>query len=90
MLTILLLIIAIVGIVLMYVGLHTFMVYGNRNSYFYNRLLFYLHGYKTIKRSVSMLREDIRGICHKPCLYNDNGKCDMWDETEKCDNQIDV
>ena len=72
------------------------MVYGNRNSYFYNRLLFYLHGYKTIERSVSMLREDIRGTCHKPCLYNDNGKCDMWDEisvpdeTEKCDNQIDV
>ena len=72
------------------------MVYGNRNSYFYNRLLFYLNSYKTIKRSVSMLREDIRGICHKPCLYNDKGKCDMWDEisvpdeTEKCDNQIDV
>ena len=72
------------------------MVYGNRNNYFYNRLLFYLHGYKTIKRSVSMLREDIRGICHKSCLYNDNGKCDMWDEisvpdeTEKCDNQIDL
>lgn len=43
-----------------------------------------------------MPREDIRGTCHKPCLYNDNGKCDMWDEisvpdeTEKCDNQIDV
>lgn len=72
------------------------MVYGNRNSYFYNRLLFYLYGYKTIKRNVSMLREDIRGTCHKPCLYNDNGKCDMWDEisvpdeTEKCDNQIDL
>ena len=37
-----------------------------------------------------MIREDIRGTCHKPCLYNDNGKCDMWDETEKCDNQIDL
>ena len=42
---------------------------------------------------VSMLREDIRGICHRPCIYNDEGKCDMWDElsvpdeTEKCDNQ---
>lgn len=40
-----------------------------------------------------MLREDIRGICHRPYVYNDNGKCDMWDEisvpdeTEKCDNQ---
>lgn len=43
-----------------------------------------------------MLREDIRGICHRPCIYNDKGKCDMWDEisvpdeSEKCDNQIDV
>ncbi len=39
---------------------------------------------------VSMLREDIRGICHRPCIYNDKGKCDMWDElsvpdeTEEC------
>ena len=45
---------------------------------------------------MSMLREDIRGICHRPCIYNDEGKCDMWDEisvpdeTEKCDNQIDL
>ena len=43
-----------------------------------------------------MLREDIRGTCHRLCLYNDNGKCDMWDEisvpdeTEECANQIDV
>ena len=40
-----------------------------------------------------MLREDLRGICHRPYIYNDEGKCDMWDElsvpdeTEKCDNQ---
>lgn len=40
-----------------------------------------------------MLREDIRGICHRPCIYNDEGRCDMWDElsvpdeSEKCDNQ---
>lgn len=40
-----------------------------------------------------MLREDIRGICHIPCIYNDESKCDMWDElsvtdkAEKCDNQ---
>lgn len=27
-----------------------------------------------------MLREDIRGICHRPCIYNDKDKCDMWDE----------
>ena len=55
--------------------------------------------YRAIKQLIwntSMLREDVRGTCHKPCLYNDNGKCDMWDEisvpdeTEKCDNQIDV
>lgn len=44
----------------------------------------------------SMLREDIRGICHRPCIYNDKDKCDMWDqlsvpdETEECANQIDV
>lgn len=43
-----------------------------------------------------MLREDLRGICHRPCIYNYEGKCDMWDElsvpdeTEKCDNQMDV
>lgn len=27
-----------------------------------------------------MPREDIRGICHRPCIYNDEGRCDMWDE----------
>ena len=43
-----------------------------------------------------MLREDPREICNKSCIYNNNGKCDMWDElsvpdeTEKCDNQMDV
>ena len=40
-----------------------------------------------------MLREDLRGIYHRPYIYNDEGKCGMWDElyvpdeTEKCDNQ---
>ena len=35
-------------------------------------------------------------MCHIPCIYNDEGKCDMWDklsvpdETEKCDNQTNV
>jgi hypothetical protein len=48
------------------------------------------------KYNVHMLREDVRGICHRHCIYNDNDRCDMWDElsvpdeTEKCDNQIDV
>lgn len=41
-----------------------------------------------------MLREDIRGICHRPCIYNDEGRCgdelSVPDESEKCDNQIDV
>ena len=47
--------------------------------------------FKQVKQN--MLREDLRGICHRPCIYNDEGKCDMWDElsvpdeTEKCDNQ---
>ena len=42
---------------------------------------------------MNILREDIRGTCHKSCIYNDKGKCDMWDElsvpgkTEKCENQ---
>lgn len=40
-----------------------------------------------------MLKEDIRGVCNKSCIYNDEGKCDMWDElsapgkTEECENQ---
>ena len=29
--------------------------------------------FKQIKEN--MLREDIRGICHRPCIYNDEGKC---------------
>lgn len=39
-----------------------------------------------------MLREDIRGICHRPCIYNDEGwdELSVPDESEKCDNQIDV
>ena len=43
-----------------------------------------------------MIREDIRGHCNRVCIYNDNGRCDMWDElsvpskNERCDNQIDV
>lgn len=38
----------------------------------------------------------LEDICHRPCIYNDKGRCDMWDElsvpdeSEKCDNQIDV
>lgn len=24
-----------------------------------------------------MLREDIRGTCHSPCIYNENDRCDM-------------
>ena len=24
-----------------------------------------------------MLREDLRGICHRPCIYNNEGKCGM-------------
>lgn len=43
-----------------------------------------------------MIKEDIRGICHRYCIYNDNGLCDMWDgtsipdEQEECVNQMDV
>lgn len=41
-----------------------------------------------------MIREDTRGHCKRECVYNDNGRCDMWDEisvpeeNENCDNQI--
>ena len=31
--------------------------------------------FKEVKQN--MLREDIRGICHRPCIYNDKGKYDM-------------
>lgn len=37
-----------------------------------------------------MLREDIRGICHRPCIYNDKGKCDMWDELSVPDETEDT
>ncbi len=26
------------------------------------------------------IREDIRGHCYRPCVYCDNGRCDMWDD----------
>ena len=38
------------------------------------------------------LREDIRGHCDRHCIYNDGGRCDMWDDISmpddinKCDN----
>lgn len=42
------------------------------------------------------LREDIRGHCNRPCIYQDKGRCDMWDEivmpddVNECDNFISV
>ena len=39
-----------------------------------------------------MIREDIQGHCNRVCIYNDNGRCDMWDElsvpskNERCDS----
>ena len=72
------------------------MVCSYRTAYFRDRLMLNLYGYTNINGGVDMLREDIRGICHRPCIYNDKDKCDMWDElsvpdeTEECANQIDV
>lgn len=72
------------------------MVCSYRTAYFRDRLMLNLYGYTNINVGVDMLREDIRGICHRPCIYNDKGKCDMWDElsvpneTEECENQTDV
>ena len=40
------------------------------------------------------MQEDIRGHCNRNCVYNDNGRCDMFDEAlspcinENCVNQI--
>ena len=39
-----------------------------------------------------MIREDIRGHCNRVCIYNNNGRCDMWDDIYipenvfKCEN----
>lgn len=38
------------------------------------------------------LKEDIRGHCKRNCIYNDNNRCDMWndfaipEDVNKCDN----
>ena len=38
--------------------------------------------------------EDIRGYCNRNCIYNDNGRCDMWDafampeDVDKCYRQL--
>lgn len=38
------------------------------------------------------LKEDTRGYCNRNCVYNDNDRCDMWDDfampedVNKCDN----
>lgn len=72
------------------------MVCSYRTAYFRDRLMLNWYGYTNSNGDVDMLREDIRGICHRPCIYNDKDKCDMWDElsvpdeTEECANQIDV
>lgn len=43
------------------------------------------------------INEFLKDLWHQnPCIYNDKGRCDMWDElsvpdeSEKYDNQIDV
>ena len=39
-----------------------------------------------------MEEEDLRGFCNRPCIYCDNGRCDMWDDlsmpddVNECDN----
>ena len=40
------------------------------------------------------MREDIRGHCNRNCVYNGNGRCDMFDDVstpdinEERNNQI--
>lgn len=29
---------------------------------------------------------DIRGLCNRSCIYNDKGKCDMFDDISMPDN----
>lgn len=29
---------------------------------------------------------DIRGLCNRSCIYNDNGKCDMFDDISMPDD----
>lgn len=37
---------------------------------------------------------DIRGLCNRNCIYNDNGKCDMFydisipDNVDECNNYV--
>lgn len=37
---------------------------------------------------------DIRGLCKRNCIYNDNGKCDMFDDIsmpdsiDECNNYV--
>ena len=39
-----------------------------------------------------MEEEDLRGFRNRPCIYFDNGRCDMWDDldmpddVDECDN----
>lgn len=40
-----------------------------------------------------MAREDVRGYCNRDCVYSDNGRCDIWDDSmqedvNKCDDYI--
>lgn len=40
--------------------------------------------------------EDIRGLCNRHCIYNDKGRCDMFDDIsmpddiDKCNNYIEI
>lgn len=60
------------------------MVYGNRSNYFYNRLLFYLHGYKTIKRDVSMNKQKCKHQVNNGWCEARGGVCIWSGYTESC------
>lgn len=30
-----------------------------------------------------MEEEDLRGFCNRPCIYCDNGRCDMFNSSER-------
>lgn len=39
---------------------------------------------------------DIRGLCNRNCVYNDSGKCDMFDDismpdnVDECNNYVEI
>ena len=64
------------------------LAYAYRSSYFYNRLLFYLHGYKTINGGVGMSTV-IKILSNCPFYERECEECRHWDEEKfECEMAI--